>query len=137
MNRDDVRMLYADEEEKLKEHPGVTRAKDAYKLRPQLEEWQINTEKTAIYPDTFNKELAGTVYLGLGLAGEAGEVADQIKKTIRNDNGIITPERMEKLTLELGDVGWYWLRLINELGLTVEEVMKKNIEKLQKRYEHR
>lgn len=119
------------------EHPGVKQAREAYKSKPKLEEWQINTEKTAIYPASFNSELAGAVYLALGLNGEAGEVADEIKKIIRNDDGIITPERRAKLKLELGDVGWYWLRMIKEFGFTVDEVMEANIEKLSKRYEHR
>ena len=119
------------------DHPGVKHAKVVYQQRDLLEEWQINTDKTAVYPDSFNKDLAGAVYLTLGLNGEAGEVAEEIKKIIRNDDGIITPERRAKLKLEIGDVGWYWLRLISELGFTLDEVMKANIEKLTKRYEHR
>lgn len=120
-----------------KEHPGVTHAKSVYAVKDKLSEWQLATDKTAAYPDSFSKELSGIVYCGLGLAGEAGEVADEIKKTIRNDNGIITPERREKLKLELGDVGWYWLRIMKELGFTVDEVIEANIKKLTKRYEQR
>lgn len=107
------------------------------KGRNMFDEWMKATDKTAVYPDSFNKELSGAVYLALGMNGEAGEVADEIKKIIRNDNGIITPERRAKLCLELGDVGWYWLRMIKELGFTVDEIMEKNIEKLSKRYENR
>jgi len=113
-------------------------APETVKREPNLlDTWMANTNKTAVYPDSFNKELTGAVYLALGLNGEAGEVADEIKKILRNDNGIITPARYEKLKLELGDVGWYWLRLCKELGFSLEEVMAANIEKLAKRYEHR
>lgn len=119
-------------------HPGVEHARRLYAThKDKLTEWQLATQATAVYPDSFNKELSKLVYCALGLNGEAGEVADEIKKVIRNDNGIITPERREKLKLELGDVGWYWLRAIEEAGMTVEEVMGANIAKLTKRYEHR
>jgi len=102
-----------------------------------LEQWLKETDRTAIYPDSFNKELTGVVYNALGLAGEAGEVADEIKKVIRNDKGIITPERKKKLCLEMGDVMWYWLRLTKELDLDIEDIMSENLKKLSQRYEHR
>ena len=102
-----------------------------------LEQWLKETDKTAIYPDSFNKELTGAVYCGLGLAGEAGEVADELKKIIRNDLGIITAERKKKLCLEMGDVMWYWLRLTKELDLDINEIMAENLKKLSQRYEHR
>jgi len=102
-----------------------------------LEQWLKETDRTAIYPDSFTKNLAGVVYLTLGLAGESGEVADEIKKIIRNDNGIITPERKKKLCLEMGDVMWYWLRLTKELELDIEDIMAENLKKLSQRYEHR
>lgn len=102
-----------------------------------LQNWLDATDKTAIYPDSFTKDLAGVVYLTLGLAGESGEVADEIKKIIRNDNGIITSERKKKLCLEMGDVMWYWLRLTKELDLDIEEIMSENLKKLSQRYEHR
>ena len=130
--------LYPDNAQPVAKHPGVEHARRLYDTqRENLTGWQAATEATAIYPDSFNKELSKLIYCALGLNGEAGEVADEIKKVIRNDNGIISPERREKLKLELGDVGWYWLRIIEEAGFTVEEVMAANVEKLQKRYEHR
>jgi NTP pyrophosphatase (non-canonical NTP hydrolase) len=102
-----------------------------------LDMWLKETDKTAIYPNEFTKDLAGVVYLTLGLAGESGEVADEIKKIIRNDKGIITPERKKKLCLEMGDVMWYWLRLTKELDLDITEIMAENLKKLSQRYEHR
>ena len=102
-----------------------------------LRQWLAATDKTAVYPDSFNKELTGVVYSALGLAGEAGEVAEEIKKIIRNDNGILTAERKKKLCLEMGDVMWYWLRLTKELELDIDEVMDANLKKLSQRYEHK
>lgn len=66
----------------------------------------------------------------LGLAGEAGEVADLIKKGIFHQRGL----DKENLKKELGDVLWYLTALCSDLGLTLEEVMQHNIQKLQARF---
>jgi NTP pyrophosphatase (non-canonical NTP hydrolase) len=66
----------------------------------------------------------------LGLAGEAGEVADLIKKGIYHQQGI----QIEKLKKELGDVLWYVSALCTQHGFTLEEVMQLNIEKLKARF---
>jgi NTP pyrophosphatase (non-canonical NTP hydrolase) len=66
----------------------------------------------------------------LGLAGEAGEVADLIKKGIYHQLGL----DREKLKKELGDVAWYLAALCTHLGLTLEEVMEHNMEKLRARF---
>lgn len=79
-------------------------------------------------------------YLGfmtkaLGLTGEAGEVAEDIKKILRDKDGKITDEDREILAYELGDVMWYVAVVADYLGITMEEVVEKNIEKLQSRKE--
>jgi NTP pyrophosphatase (non-canonical NTP hydrolase) len=75
----------------------------------------------------------GIEYTALGLCGEVGEICNEIKKSIRNDNGLITPERKEKLIDELGDVLWYLQALADETGIDLNEVAVRNIEKLTKR----
>ena len=72
-------------------------------------------------------------YNALGITGEAGEVAEHVKKMIRDDNGILTPERKEAIKKELGDVLWYLASMARRLGITLEEVAKANIEKTQDR----
>ena len=67
---------------------------------------------------------------GLGIAGEAGEVADHIKKVLRDDDGVITAERRPELGDELGDVLWYIARIAGIAGFTLEEVAQGNISKL-------
>lgn len=66
----------------------------------------------------------------LGVAGEAGEVADLVKKYIGHGH----PLDVEKLKLELGDVLWYVAGLASVIGVTLSEVANANIAKLEKRY---
>lgn len=66
----------------------------------------------------------------LGIAGEAGEVADLIKKTVFHKK----PMDRENLVKELGDVRWYFEYLMIATGITMEEVERVNIEKLRIRF---
>lgn len=75
------------------------------------------------------------VYPTLGLANEAGEVAGKVKKIFRDRGGIVTDEDREALTLELGDVLWYLSELCTRLGISLDDVAARNIEKLQGRVE--
>lgn len=68
--------------------------------------------------------------VGLGLAGEAGEVADEIKKHLHHGH----PLNKDKLVKELGDVCWYAALAATVLDVTLEEVMQTNIDKLKARY---
>ena len=89
----------------------------------EFNEYQIRALRYAIFP----KEQALT-YLALGLVGEAGEVAEKVKKKIRDDKW--EPEEVIK---ELGDVLWYLSALANTLGYDLDEVASLNIEKLESR----
>ena len=68
-----------------------------------FDEYQKKSRKTAIYPD-LDKNF---VYPTLGLIGEAGEIAEKIKKVFRDENGRMTDEKRKELEKELGDVLWY------------------------------
>jgi len=96
-----------------------------------FEEYQARAKETALYPDEGNN----FVYPTLGLIGEAGELANKIKKVIRDDGGVINEEKRESLKKELGDVLWYVAQLGTELKLSLEEVAEYNIEKLKSRKE--
>ena len=72
-------------------------------------------------------------YAALGLVGEAGEIANKVKKVIRDDNNVLTDEKRKSIQKEIGDVLWYISRLSAELGITLEEVMEQNIAKLSAR----
>lgn len=93
-----------------------------------LTEYQAATRDTAIYP---RASAASTqTYCTLGLTGEAGEVANEVKKIYRDDGWTLTGERKAKLRDELGDVLWYAARLADELGLDLGEIAERNLERL-------
>lgn len=93
-----------------------------------LNEYQQRALKTAIYPE--DKKI---IYPTLGLTGEAGEVADKVKKVLRDNNQVFDDERRKAIALELSDVMWYCATLANDLGYTLQEIAEMNYEKLSSR----
>lgn len=79
-----------------------------------------------------NPQYAHLLHAALGICGEAGEVADQVKKAT------IYGRELDKVNMveELGDVLWYLTLMCNLLGVTLSQVMMVNTEKLKKRYPH-
>lgn len=96
-----------------------------------IKEFEIEAAKTAIYP--VSGTLTGLLYTALGLAGEAGEVANKVKKALRDDGGELTEERKQAISEELGDCLWYLARLAAEIGTTLEDVALENVGKLRAR----
>lgn len=94
-----------------------------------FEEYQKHSRQTAIYPD----KNSNFVYPTLGLVGEAGEVAEKIKKILRDKNGKVDQVNKKELAKELGDVLWYLAQLTTELGLSLDSVASQNIAKLASR----
>jgi NTP pyrophosphatase (non-canonical NTP hydrolase) len=72
-------------------------------------------------------------YLVMGLAGEAGEVANKAKKVIRDDDYMITEVKVDELKNELGDVLWYLSELSRYLKIPLSDIANFNIEKLTER----
>jgi len=93
-----------------------------------MNEYQALARSTAIYP-----EEDGLVYTVLGLNGEAGEIAEKIKKSIRD--GKTLEEIKPALIDEIGDVMWYLANLAHEVGVSLNEVAIRNINKLHSRSE--
>jgi len=94
-----------------------------------LHTYQRRSRATARYPGAGSNP----IYPTLGLCGEAGEVADKVKKVIRDRGGDFSPEVRQALELELGDVLWYVAQLATELGLELEQVARTNLDKLASR----
>lgn len=95
-----------------------------------LNEYQEMAMKTAVYP--LDTEI---VYPALGLCGEAGEVAEKIKKVLRDKDGKFNNDDRMQIALELGDVLWYLSAVSKDLGLSLNAIAEMNIHKLQNRKE--
>ena len=91
-----------------------------------LNHYQEMARNTAQYPNVGTNP----IYPTLGLAGEAGEVADKVKKVIRDKEGVFGDLEKEALKLELGDVFWYIAQISTELGFKLEDVAESNLNKL-------
>ena len=70
---------------------------------------------------------------GLGIAGEAGEVADMLKKHISGSKPL-NAELMWKLKIEIGDIMWYIAALCDAFDFDMGDIAEMNIEKLRKRH---
>ncbi len=82
-------------------------------------------------PDTtYSPDEIMWVWNATGLAGEAGEVVDHIKKVVFHRHAL----DRDKMKKELGDTLWYLTALCTKFGFSLEDVMQANIEKLKKRY---
>jgi len=108
----------------------VTNENHKYKKISDLDMYQKVALTTAIYP----REQA-IIYPTLGLTGEAGEVANKVKKIIRdgtnkNDEGLV-----QDLSAEIGDCLWYIAVLADDIGIKLSDIANINLEKLHKRKE--
>ncbi len=92
-------------------------------------DYQAETNKTAIYPDRGHN----FVYPVLGMLGEAGEVAEKIKKVWRDKNNIVSDEDKLEIKKEMGDVLWYLSQLASELEISFDDVASTNILKINSR----
>ena len=92
-------------------------------------EYQALAQRTARKGLNVRDKLTNGV---IGMCGESGECADAVKKWLFQ--GHSWTEMKEKLIEECGDVLWYVAETASALGLDLDEIMRLNIEKLQKRY---
>jgi NTP pyrophosphatase (non-canonical NTP hydrolase) len=92
-----------------------------------FEEYQEQARKTAIYPGKYS-----VIYPTLGLTGEAGEVAEKVKKTLRG-NKKFDADFKKLIIPEIGDVLWYLANLCEDLDLSLDTVAKYNLNKLEDR----
>jgi NTP pyrophosphatase (non-canonical NTP hydrolase) len=95
-----------------------------------LNEYQQRALETAVYPT--DKKI---IYPTLGLTGEAGEVADKVKKVIRDNGQQFDEDHRNAIALEISDVLWYVAVLANDLGYTLQNIAEMNYAKLKSRQE--
>ena len=91
--------------------------------------YQDAAESTAVYPDKGDN----IYYPALGLAGEAGEVCEKIKKIMRDQKGHFTEDNVEQISKELGDVLWYVAMVAVEFNIALSSIAEDNLAKLQDR----
>lgn len=100
--------------------------KEKYKM--DFNKYQETAVETAIYPDTHR-----ILYPALGMAGEAGEVANKVKKIIRDGPENMPDDWKDQLASEIGDVLWYCAALANDLGMPLALIAAQNRDKLLER----
>ena len=90
-------------------------------------EYQKHARSTAVYPKEYK-----VIYPALGLCGEAGEVAEKVKKTLRGDTH--SSDQLHRIADELGDVLWYLAILAEDIGFDLEKIAEWNVDKLNRRW---
>ena len=96
----------------------------------KFSEYEEVIKATAIYPSTHK-----ILYPALGMAGEAGEVANKVKKLIRDGDYRLSQEWREQLAAEIGDVLWYCAALAKDINMPLAQIAASNREKLLSRKE--
>ncbi len=91
-----------------------------------FKEYQLKALETAIYKHTL-------IYPALKIAGEAGEVAEKIGKSLRDNIPWDSPEFKKSIALELGDVLWYVAAICRDLEINMDTVAQMNLDKLSDR----
>ena len=91
----------------------------------------VRAEGTAVYPDAGKHNANELMYLTLGLSGEAGELANHVKKVYRDQMPI--QHKKDSIRSELGDVMWYTLMLCRVAGLDLRDVIESTLDKLEDR----
>ncbi len=92
--------------------------------------YQEKAVATAIYPESHK-----ITYPALGMAGEAGEVANKVKKIIRDGKKSLPDDWQQQLASEIGDVLWYCAALARDLDMSLATIMAANLDKLKARQE--
>ena len=101
-----------------------------YKKVSDLDMYQKVAKTTAIYP----REQA-IIYPTLGLTGEAGEVANKVKKIIRDGSNSKDEKLVSEIKSEIGDCLWYIAVLASDFDIKLSDIASSNLEKLEKRKE--
>lgn len=102
----------------------------------ELNEYQNAAEKFAVYPQHGTGSWTAVAYVSLGAAGEAGEVANKVKKVARDDNLEMLDSRREAILDEVGGCLWYLSQICTELGTNLSFVAQANLAELGRRQEN-
>ena len=108
----------------------IIRARKESGMGILMSDYQVAAKRTRAYPEYGQGTIGTIAYNALGLSGEAGEVANKVKKLIRDGD-----TELKRLAIkdELGDCLWYLAMLADELKYNLTEIAEENLEKLAKR----
>jgi NTP pyrophosphatase (non-canonical NTP hydrolase) len=95
-----------------------------------LNDYQKKALTTVLTTDDKFKDLLHWV---LGINGESGEIAEKVKKIIRDKDGKVSDEDKQELAKEIGDVLWYLAVFADQLGADLDDIAQANLDKLQSR----
>ena len=99
----------------------------------EFDQYQKQIEKYDLMKPEKEGVSMGMIEKVLGLTGEAGEVADKVKKIVRDKNGVISEEDKSEIVKELGDVLWYVATVARYLEVPLSKLAEKNVDKLESR----
>ena len=109
------------------EQSAINWLKERYAML-DFNDYQKIAKTTAIYPEQYK-----ITYPALGLVGEAGEVANKVKKIVRDGEDNMPSDWKEQLASEIGDVLWYCAALASDLNMSLGVIAAQNKEKLEAR----
>jgi len=92
-------------------------------------DYQKQSRLSAIYPQMGQN----FTYSLIGLVGETGEVAEKIKKLIRDKQSKLDNDYRAEIKKEMGDILWYFSQLATDLGIGLEDLVKTNLKKIKSR----
>lgn len=96
----------------------------------KFDDYQKKALTTVLSTDDEFKDLLHWV---LGINGESGEIAEKVKKIIRDKNGEVSEADKQELAKEIGDVLWYLAVFADQLGVSMDDIARQNLDKLQSR----
>ena len=89
-----------------------------------VKEYENIIQYSKIYPQGLS-----VIYPVIGLNGEAGEVAEKVKKALRDNGGVFGGETRKAILKELADVVWYVWATADDLGYSLKDVLKTGADK--------
>ena len=98
-----------------------------------LDKYQKKAAEFDLFETTVDLKSPGFLEKVLGIAGEAGEVTDKVKKIIRDKGGYASEEDRMEIAKELGDVLWYVANVARYLDVSLSDIAEGNIDKLSSR----
>jgi NTP pyrophosphatase (non-canonical NTP hydrolase) len=115
----------------ISDRKDIEEAENKLNIISSFDMYQEKAADFANYKGFNDFDKLGLIYPALGLVGESGEVAEKVKRLLRNE--ILSEKYKEEIAKELGDVLWYVAELARKLKFKLSDIAKMNIDKLEDR----